>query len=43
MPDYRPIPATYEDEYQRFLRYAFEPETGPKPTDRAKQFLSVVL
>ncbi|WP_423745031.1 GNAT family N-acetyltransferase (plasmid) [Haladaptatus sp. SPP-AMP-3] len=28
MPDYRPIPAIYEDEYRRFLRYAFEPENG---------------
>ncbi|MFH5798625.1 enhanced intracellular survival protein Eis [Haladaptatus sp. CMAA 1911] len=33
MPDYRPIPAKYKDEYRRFLRYAFRPEDGPDIED----------
>jgi len=30
MPDYRPLPAKYKDEFEQFLRYAFEPEDGPE-------------
>ncbi|KZN26321.1 hypothetical protein A4G99_21155 [Haladaptatus sp. R4] len=33
MPDYRPLPAKYEDEYDQFLRYAFRPEDGPPSDD----------
>ncbi len=33
MPDYRPLPVEYEDEYDQFLRYAFRPEDGPPSDD----------
>ena len=29
MSDYRPLPVEYKEQYQRLLRYAFQPEEGP--------------